>query len=236
MINTAKPIPGDESEPKATLVPDPRNERSEAAFDVIEANLERLRGHERWSADEAESVVEAVKVARRLMVPQSGPRPVTSSLDGYPDPAIRFDVESIQILTAVLVMALEGGIGYWFWREEYCPSGPPAERYATILDDEGTRHRIDLYTIQEGMLEARKLLREAQDFGWAGTVTTAWPLNLPRPGSEFYQVCERVNTLLSRNLSTDEGRERFEEAESMFDATAADTVVQLGLFGSVVYG
>lgn len=231
MINTAKPIPGDESEPKATLVPDPRNDRSEAAFDTLVAALEAST--DRWSDDQSAKIVDAVKVARRLLVPQSGPRPITSSLDGYPDPATRFDVESVQMLTDVFTTALEGGIGYWSQAEEYRHSGPPAERYATILDDEGTRHRIDLYTIQEGLIEARRLIRLAQDAHVRNLPTSnSWP----KPGSEFFDVCERASILLSGRPTNEDALERFEEAESMFDATAADTVVQLGLFGSVVYG
>lgn len=231
MINTAKPIPGDESEPKATLVPDPRNDRSEAAFDTLVAALEAST--DRWSDDQSAKIVDAVKVARRLLVPQSGPRPITSSLDGYPDPATRFDVESIQMLTDVFTTALEGGIGYWSVCEEYSWDTVPAERYATIRDDEGTRHRVDLYTVQEGLIEARRLIRLAQDAVDRNLPTA---VSVPKPGSEFFDVCERASILLSGRPCSEEALVQFYEAESMFDATAADIVVQLGLFGSVVYG
>jgi len=121
-----------------------------------------------------------------------------------------------QFLHDVFVTALEGGIGYWSDCHEYRWSlGAPSHEadlvgfYATVVDAEGdddTVHRIDRPAIVRGV--ERILTGQATCCG--------------KPiGSHL------VGTVARAVVGGDAGD---------IDAEIADVIVQIGLFGEIVYG
>lgn len=120
--------------------------------------------------------------------------------------------ERTQFLTDVLVTAVEGGIGYWSFGEDYKYAGPAESRGFTILElaeDEGDVDlpvRIDLDTIDQGL---RRIM--------AGDVAINVEYRVIVGAASF------AGTICPEGCAD-------------VDSLVADCIVQVGLFGEVRYG
>ncbi|GAB4584433.1 hypothetical protein [Nocardia sp. IFM 10818] len=116
--------------------------------------------------------------------------------------------ERIEFLTDVLTTAVEGGIGYWSELRKYLHEAPHA--HAVIVDYEhGEKYHVDIDTIAEGL----SLVSKASVGG------------LPERYRKAIVHADRLNT-----CSPDYG------GHPDIDSEIADMVVQISLFGEVVYG
>jgi hypothetical protein len=151
-----------------------------------------------------------------------------------PDQAARV-ADRQQFLTDVLVTALEGGISYWAYTTAYrwyypdlaggtAEPGPgdTANAWAhVVIEDDGDgdpsdrgadKHTIDLELISRGL----------------GRIAGSTPIeHLGEVTRRSVRYCNRVN-----DLAPDQAPSYVVD----IDADIADQIVQVGLFGRVVYG
>lgn len=127
-----------------------------------------------------------------------------------------------QFLADIFTTALEGGIGYWsfciayHWTKDG-RSGELDGFYADITDcEDGKRHRIDSSVIKRGVeLFVRYCNGEISGSGDPGN---GEPLLSGHYWNQFLTA------------------ERTDGRDGDYDADVADSIVQFGLFGKVVYG
>lgn len=121
-----------------------------------------------------------------------------------------------QMIADIFTTAIEGGINYWSWTDEYHWMKEDGSYdffnfYAVIEEtDNGPKHRIDRETIVRGYILATESY-QGDEIYWS----TSAPLSKKK--------------ILSPSYVDDEDAWDF-------DAGDADIIVQLGLFGEVVYG
>lgn len=130
-----------------------------------------------------------------------------------------------QFLHDIFVCALEGGIGYWSQCSNYRWAKPDGSEDldgfgADIIDieDDDKAYRIDINVISRGVNKIAK----AQAPYW-------------QPNGPERTQCADVEYLTGYCARTVRAAS-FENDASEIDADLADQIVQVGLFGKVVYG
>ena len=125
--------------------------------------------------------------------------------------------EDSEFLTDIVITALEGGVGYWSQASSYDSELGTA---SLITDDDGfgTHHEIDRDVIAAGI----KRVVEAPGPFYA-------------PNASTQTQCEAVPFLTEFSKATVAAAVVTRDA-SFIDADMADVIVQVALFGRVVYG
>lgn len=174
-----------------------------------EDNSERVLNNEEWRNDlraAREAVLEAVAKC------QSNDPPI--------DPPAQEDPARIEMLTDILVAAVEGGTGYWAQVSDYNYSNDdPTRRGATLheLDDDAPTGyspkgiRLTLETIENAMVA----IAASQSVEDIGMPRHAWP------GAS-------IRKLVAGALATNDAGDA--------DAEIADCITQVALLGKVIYG
>jgi hypothetical protein len=148
-------------------------------------------------------------------------------------------IEREEFLADVVTTALEGGIGYWSVAHEYRwydptlgasrAGGEPADgipyAYAWVEQNAGDEQYLD-------NVEVRKGNGDAHDIALIDKALVARAFGLIRKAATGeheipYMSQSWANTLLAASNMNDAGE---------IDAGDADAIVQVGLFGEVVYG
>jgi hypothetical protein len=129
--------------------------------------------------------------------------------------------ERNEFLTDILTTAVENGGHGWFSVDEYQWEAVPAGgAYATVADDEGEIHRIDLDVLERGLQVIRDAVLGPDHLG--GQV-----LHNATSGCQLYvSPVQRTNICLADRTNGDEGD---------LDCIDALAIVECGLFGRVVY-
>lgn len=125
--------------------------------------------------------------------------------------------EDAEFLTDIVITALEGGIGYWSQASAYDGDLGTA---SLITDDDGfgPHHEIDRDVIAAGI----KRIVEAPGPFYA-------------PNDRAQTQCDAVPFLTQHSQATVAAAVVTRDA-SYIDADMADVIVQVALFGRVVYG
>ena len=138
-----------------------------------------------------------------------------------------------QFLHNVFVTALEGGIGYWSAAEEYHWG---TDGGAKVVDDLDDFYSVIVSSEEDWGVEEAYIAEEGKTQPITETQCLRVDINVIERGS---------NMLVEKVLSGEFKNERLMQFvvawstngdDGDYDADGADLVVQLGLFGEVVYG
>lgn len=200
--------------------PTPRNAKTEEAYDRLSTLVHQALHLATDGADYVDSAHADLRLARLQMVPTAGPRPVDFD---HPEPSRRWTPSSLEAMRSILITAVEGGINDWASVEVYRHQ-PHDEARAEIVDDEGRRHRIDYYVIDEGLAKIGHAFRVATDAGHESCDLVRMDI--------ASMVSALLDALGAKPLDTD----LVDDILGEIDAEAASCIVQVGLFGQVEYG
>lgn len=138
--------------------------------------------------------------------------------------------ERTQLLTDILTTAIEGGVQYWAAVREYVHNGDDPHAILIDHDEDGgceevgcCLNRVDLDVIATGV---NRIVNSHQD---------QIP-GLPNWQRKVVRAAARQNDACPEITMKDEDRPGFGNFGSDIDADVADNILQVGLFGEVVYG
>lgn len=130
--------------------------------------------------------------------------------------------ERARFLAAIVTTALEGGIGYWSQAEDYRWWDPELDG-GTALHEDGICNAYAVICDQEGDDPDKCYLVTVDDVARALGILRKGPV-------KFLDDGQRADIVAQDRANGDD------ENHQDIDATLADCIVQVALFGEVVYG